>query len=75
LGKVNANLGLVELGLKAIEYRKHIKQLDKVIDTYKAQLNQLQEEKEKEIEILRQLQADGLSVDGKVSNDGIVYVK
>lgn len=75
LGKVNANIGLVELGLKAIEYRKYIKQLDKVIDTYKAQLNQLQEEKKKEIEILRQLQADGLSVDGKVSNDGIVYVK
>jgi hypothetical protein len=46
-----------------------------VVDTYKAQLNQLQEEKEKEIEILRQLQADGLNVDDKVSDDGIVYVK
>lgn len=75
LSKVNANLGLVSLGLDGFKYRKFIKEASKVTDTYKQQLQTLKKNKQAEIELLNSLTASGVTVDGIASDDNRVFVR
>lgn len=75
LGKADASLALPSLGLRAIEYGKYIKAASDMMSSYKTWLEIFQKDKESEIELLRTLIANGVTVDGVPSDDGVVFIK
>lgn len=75
LGKTNASLDLPYLGFQAIEYGKYIKAASKMTSAYKAQLEIFRKDKEREIELLRTLLANGATVDGVPSDDVNVFIR
>lgn len=74
ISKGTANLGLVELGLRGIEYRKHIKNFEKVTKAYKERLDKIVEEKEAENKLIESMIQYGLTVDGRASDDNTIFV-
>ena len=75
VSKVNAGVGLIDLGLNAVQYGKLVNSTAKVMNLYKNQLTQLQKQKEKENELIKQLISQGISIDGVPSNDKRIFVK
>lgn len=75
LGNVNANVALPSLGFRAIEYGKLIKAASRMTSAYKEQLETFRKDKEAEIELLKTLVANGHTVDGIPSDDGMVFIK
>ena len=74
ISKGTANLGLVELGLRGIEYRKYIKNFEKVTKAYKERLDKIVEEKEAENKLIESMIQYGLTVDGRASDDNVIFV-
>lgn len=75
VSKVNAGVGLIDLGFNAVQYGKLVNNTAKVMNLYKNQLTQLQKQKEKENELIKQLISQGISIDGVPSNDKRIFVK
>ena len=75
ISKVNAGVGLIDLGFDAVQYGKLVNNTAKVMNLYKNQLTQLQKQKEKENELIKQLISQGISIDGVPSNDKRIFVK
>lgn len=75
MGKANASLDLPSLGFRAFEYGKHIKAASKMISAYKTQLEIFRKDRELEIELLKTLLANGVTVDGVQSDDENVFIR
>lgn len=74
ISNVNANVGLISLGFKGIEYGKYVKNAAKVTKAYKTLLENIVKEKEAENELIRTMIKYGLTVDGKASDDKMIFV-
>lgn len=75
MGKANASLDLPSLGFRAFEYGKHIKAASRMISAYKTQLEIFRKDRELEIELLKTLLANGVTVDGVQSDDENVFIR
>lgn len=75
ISKVNAGVGLIDLGFDGIAYGKYVNNAAKIMKQYKNQLDTLKKNKEEENKLLRQLISQGLTIDGVPSNDKRIFIK
>lgn len=74
ISQANANLSLLEAGLRAVAVGKEIKRAGTMIDAYKMQLDALIEEKEAEIQLIESLFKNSLMLDGVASDSRCVFI-
>ena len=73
--QATATVGLVELGLSAITFRKNITAAADVINNYKEQLEALIADKEAENKRIDALFESAITLDGVQSSPNTVFVK
>lgn len=76
LSNANANVSLIDLGFpRGVEYGKYIKNAAKTTKAYRKLLDEIVKEKQAEIEIVKELLSNRLTVDGRASDETVVFVK